>query len=207
MIPETGPGVRALLQHVLNKPFKVIIVTFVPEGTANWDVYFEPWLRKGDNVYGEDYVFLGFVAGTETGMRAFSQNMRSVINTDYYGTPIDDLPIMEGINHANQADVVITGGAFYCEEVVMQVQPIANTPIIIQCSAGGATGGMGFYPQTAIGILTGIRGGAEYEALVGRLGLATSTLDGIQVGMITMLIFIVLGNIIYLGTKKNGGEL
>ena len=88
----------------------------------------------------------------------------------------------------------------------MQIQSVANVPIVIQCSSGGATGGMSFYPDTAIGILTGIKGGAEYESLIGRKGVATATLDGNQAGMVGILFFILLGNITYLTQRGKERE-
>jgi hypothetical protein len=54
--------------------------------------------------YGVDYVFLGYVAGEETGLASFTANIRGVVSKDYYGTPIDNLPLMA---HGNPK----TGGA------------------------------------------------------------------------------------------------
>jgi hypothetical protein len=183
---------------------KVIIVTFVVDGPALWETYMKEYLRFKDNVYGEDYVFLGFVAGQETGMRAFATDVRSVMSTDSYGTSFDDLPIMKDFHSATDAVGIVCAGNFYSEQIIMQIQAVAGVPIVIQASGGGASAGMGFYPEPVIGMMAGIKGGAEYESLLGRLGLATSTLDGIQAGILGILFFIVLGNIVHFSKRSEG---
>jgi hypothetical protein len=52
------------------------------------------------------------------------------------------------------------------------------------------------------GMLTGIAGGAEYEALLGYPGLSTRAMDGISMGHLVIILFIILGNVFYLLGKR-----
>lgn len=205
MIPETGPGGRVLLQHLFNKNLKIIIISSNIEGPAAYETYLKPYLNMEGKEYGVDYVHIGFIAGADTGLIAFSNDLRSVVNEDHYGTPVNELPILDDFNNVHDASLLVAAGAGYMEHVVMVMQPIALTPLVIQGSAGGATGGMAFYPDTVNGLLTGIKGGAEYEFLIGIPGRAIATIDAMQAGTILIILTIVLGNIIEV-SKRTGGK-
>ncbi|MEM3848930.1 MAG: hypothetical protein QXS42_04135, partial [Zestosphaera sp.] len=63
--------------------------------------------------------------------------------------------------------------------------------------------------KQAIGMLTGQRSAAEYELLVGRKGLGVASMDAQSLTHALILVFIVVGNVVYWGkrlsSKKNGG--
>ena len=205
MIPETGPGGKALLQHLFNKNLKIIIVSFLVEGPVSYDAYLKPYLKMNGKEYGVDYVHLGYIAGAEKGMMSFANDVRSVVNEDNYGTQIDELSIMDNFNSMHDAALLVAVGSGYMENTVSIIQPVALTPIIVQGSAGGATGAMAFYPDTIKGLLTGIKGGAEYEYLIGRPGRAISSIDAVQMGTLLIVAFVVIGNILEF-TKQKGGS-
>jgi len=51
-----------------------------------------------DKVYGEDYVFLGYITGGESAIAQLASNIRSVYPVDHFGTPLDELSMMQGVN-------------------------------------------------------------------------------------------------------------
>jgi len=58
--------------------------------------------------YGEDYVYLGYIAGGETAIAALANDIKGVIAVDYYGTSIDQLPLMKYIGNANDIQLVLS---------------------------------------------------------------------------------------------------
>ena len=50
-----------------------------------------------DMVYGEDYVDLGFKTGNEGVIKLVANDLRTQYPQDARGTPIDDIPMMEGV--------------------------------------------------------------------------------------------------------------
>ncbi len=86
-----------ILVHLFAKPgIKFIGVSFAAPGPVNWetDLSLVPDNFKAMKKYGTDYVYLGFIPGDQSGSAAFCSNIRSIKTTDYYGTPIDQLPLM-----------------------------------------------------------------------------------------------------------------
>ena len=56
------------------------------------------------------------------------------------------------------------------------------------------------------GALKSSVGGAEYESLVGVLGLATTSIGGLSLNHLLIIFFIILGNIqFFLSRNKKGG--
>jgi uncharacterized membrane protein YtjA (UPF0391 family) len=55
-----------------------------------------------------------------------------------------------------------------------------------------------------VGIIPGLQGAAEYEALTGKLGFATVAMDSQSLAYILYTLAIVLGNIYYFAQKRSG---
>ncbi len=49
-----------------------------------------------NKVYGEDYVFLGYMTGGESVVAQLGSNITSVFPQDHFQTPYDDIPMLEG---------------------------------------------------------------------------------------------------------------
>jgi len=86
-----------VMAHLWEKPgIKIIAISFSAPGPVNWetmqDVLAPSTLKK--KTYGVDVVYLGYIPGDQSGIAAFCSNIRSVKTEDYYGTPIDDIPMM-----------------------------------------------------------------------------------------------------------------
>ncbi|MBS7651770.1 MAG: hypothetical protein QW638_04825 [Candidatus Bathyarchaeia archaeon] len=203
--PEMGPIAVAMTQHVFNKPdVKVIILAM---GRDEGPILAERTLRyvdKKGKEYGKDYVNLGFFAGGEAAMAAFARDIMGLVKRDYYGTPIENLPVMSGLKSLSDIDLFIClwSGTPGWVEYLRQWQ----TPYGIAC-VGGTLGvvGPGAQPYVAAGqlkgLVVGLRGGGEYEKLINKPGEATAGLDAISTTHILIFACVILGNIGYLATK------
>lgn len=207
---DQGYGLQAMLIHIFRRPIKFAVVGY----GVDYKVMFERALANiggspPDKVYGVDYVVLGMYARGEPGLAALAEDMW-VVRTDFYGTPLEEIPLMENFHHITDWDMIIDcsdgGTQFYR---VMRIWAGAHN-VQIYMVLSGATLPMvtAYYPDMIPGYLGGARGSAEYENLVMAPGRATVSMDSVSMIHIVILFFIILGNIGEYGKRiiKGGGE-
>ncbi|MEW5876219.1 MAG: hypothetical protein AB1752_13700 [Candidatus Zixiibacteriota bacterium] len=162
--------------------------------------------RTGEKMQsGVDYVFLGYKPYPALIILGMGQNYRIPFPSDYYGVPLDSLPMMANIQNYDHVKAIINiSGTSATDWWISYGNGRYKVPLAI-----GVTGVMAtdYYPylQTGqlFGILGGLKGAAEYETLAGNPGKAV---EGMKVQMIAHLIiilFIVVGNIGYFATRKD----
>ena len=123
-----------------------------------------------DMVYGEDYVDLGFKTGNEGVIKLVANDLRTQYPQDARGTPIDDIPMMEGVASIRDFDVIMNVSAGYPGTKEWVQYAVASAPDDVKLVAG-CTGVQApllypYYPQQMSGLLAAIKGAAEYESLV-----------------------------------------
>ena len=216
-IPELYPHAIAFLHHLFQKPVKVAIIAIWQEGSLVGEMALKDLCGGKDprtgieeiygKKYGEDWVFLGWIPGGETGMRAFGQDMHTAAPADFWGTPIDQLPMMANIRTAEDVDLLISieSGTPGAPEWVRQWWSVYGTPMIVAIVAVGAPE---LVPLRQAGqilaLLPGVRAAAEYEKLIGRPGLGTSQADALSTSHILVIIFVIIGNIAYFNLRMRG---
>jgi hypothetical protein len=207
MYPDAQAATRAVLIHLFRRPIKFVLWHSGPDGP----MLFNNEIKNVDTsskVYGEDYVYLPYVGGGENTLAAIAENFRGVFSVDIYGTPIDEIPIMENINIAEDFDLILvladSGGAdtwAVRQWTIPHGVPEGGTPISIS------------YPDLIpywesgliVGMTNGVRGGGEYELLIGVPGPGLRRTDVLSSVHLLFVGLILVGNIReYL--KKQGGE-
>ncbi len=154
--------------------------------------------------YGDDYVNIGFFAGAEAAMASFASDIPGLVKVDYYGTPIDQLSVMDGLMDLNDIDLFIClwSGTPGWGEYLRQWYTPYEIPVI-----GGTLGinGPGAAPYVAAGqlkgLVVGLRGGAEYEKLINKPGEAISGMDAITTSHLLVIAFVIFGNIGYFASR------
>jgi len=197
-IYETSAAFMAFLTQIKNKDVKLIIF---PLSTDS--LMFEPWAVKVtgfDKVkeYGKDWVVLNYVpGGADITLPAFMTNIRGLCRTDVYGRPLDELPIFKTVNSYKDITLWVDCGANSIPSLARYVAPY-KVPIL--GFVHSAYYGM-FQPYIAAGqvyeMTNGIRGGGEYEKLVGYTpwNLGTVTMDSYQLYSIYILALVIIANI------------
>jgi len=61
-------------------------------------------------VYGKDYVILPFVPGEEAGLVSFASDIHATCRTDFFGHPIDSLPLMQKVRTLKDANFILFMG-------------------------------------------------------------------------------------------------
>ena len=201
--PEIAPAMVATMRHLVKRQVKIVIWGFSTDQDITLDMIKSnvPELETKYK-YGEDWVYMGYLAGGETAVAALASDVHSVFKADKYGTPIEKLPLIQRVKSAKDIDLVLTVDTgsyilFYIRHWnVGKGTPIAEIGIAMQADM------VVYYPANLVGLLIGVRGGAEYEKLIGRLGGGTTTMDAINISHLLFIVAIVLANVGYVMTRR-----
>ncbi len=207
---EVGPFAVAVFHHIFKRGgLKVIAMSTSNEGPLLFDkVIAEVNPSQYGKKYGVDYIHIGYIAGTETGMAAVGKNIRATTTTDYKGTPLDQYSIMNGINEAKDFSLLIcyTTGGDQSEGWVRQWYTTYKTPYLC-CPIAMMVPTMLPYQKAGqiVSLCSGAQSG-QMELLVHVPGRGIKSADVISMTHILCLALVVVGNIAYFGKKFSGGK-
>ena len=206
---ECHPSVTACTKLLFREGAKIIFmgVHYDVELTYNklLDTVSEDFAGK---VYGEDYVFLGYITGGESAAAQLASNIRTVYPEDHFGTSLDDIPMMDGINSVHEIDGVLSsdtgdwGGHFLTQWQAAYGTKMAEIGIAMNASTDLPRWLAGNF----FGVSVGSRGGAELEKLIGELGEATTSMDSISVSHVLLVLAVLVANVGVLYDKYAGGN-
>ena len=204
--PENHPMTISVLRHLFKNDHKVFVTCLWPDGQfMAQDALKQVADEEFGKVYGEDYVFLGFRPGNEAVVKGIVSNIRKLYTVDVYQTKIDEIPLMEGVNKFSDFAFLFSASAGY-PGTIEWVQYAAD-PTGIPMSSGVTSIQVNEvmpYVQSGqiIGVLAGMPGAAEYEALLGQKGSATSGMDAQSIAHLVIVLFIILGNAAFFIERK-----
>ena len=206
---ETSAAFISFLTQIKDNNMKLIIFPLHADS-----LMFEPWAISvsgfdQENEYGENWVVLNFIpGGAAITLPAFCADIRNLVATDLYGTPIDDLPIFDNVNNAEDFDLWVDCGANSMCNLVRYVAP-QDVPIIGFVHSDYYPMFQSFVAAGQVDALTnGIRGGAEYELLVGKTAwnLGTITMDAYQFLSVFVVVLVLLMNVSIKASEKKRGR-
>ena len=206
--PEIHPMVTSLLHHLfsLNKGHKVYVVCLWPDGQFMAEEALEEVaVEKYGLTYGEDFVLLGFRPGAEAVVKGIVSDLRKLYTIDAKGTMLKDIPMMEGVSRFEDFDFLFSGSAGYpgTTEWVLFASDPTGVPMSTGTTSIQVNEMMPYVLGGQIkGILAGMPGAAEYEALIKEPGIATSGMDAQSVAHFVIVLFIFFGNLGYYIDRK-----
>jgi len=208
MLPDVEPIYMATWKILLSRPVKFLVLIQHPDSPSIIQYEFErlkPYIDEYGKEYGVDYMFFPYISMTEAAEISFTENIRDIFTEDLFGTPLDELPIMENIHSAHDFDLVISMSPEY--DTRRYYVPY-GIPLICW---GTGTGLLPFVPPyygySVLGYCGGASQGGELELYSGFLGEGVKYNDAKNLAIIGLMVFIVVGNIAYFGEKlSKGGE-
>lgn len=204
---ENYPMHLAAVRHLMRRNMKIIALALYPAGPPLTDQVLAIAGEEFGKQPGVDYVNLGYKVGNELVMSSMGQSIPRTFPVDKAGTPVDQIPVMRGIQNYGQIKLLISISAGYpgTKEWVQQVVSRFHLPMIAGVTAVSAPE---YYPYLQAGQLQGLLGGmagaAEYEVLVEAPGLATRGMDAQSLAHVFIAFMIVLGNLAFLPAGKPG---
>jgi hypothetical protein len=208
--PELGPMAVAVYHHIFKRGgIKVVVMSTSIEGTLLFDkVIAELNPSQYGKQYGVDYIHIGYIAGTESAMAAVGKSIRATTTTDYKGTPLDQYPIMQGVNEAADFDLLIcyTTGGDQSEGWVRQWYTTYKTPYLC-CVIAMMVPTMLPYQKAGqiVSLVSGAQAG-QMELLVHVPGRGIKSADVITMTHLLCIALVVVGNVAYFGKKFSGGK-
>ncbi len=211
---ELQPMLGAVLRQVIAKNPKIVFVSTINTGPAMFErlkAYVPDVFAKLKE--GEDYVYLGFLTGTETAVASLGKGMKEFVAQDNYGKPTANMPIFNIIDKATDVNLVlvVTSSFDAIEYWVRQWETPYTIPLLFLVLSVIAPSAQPFVSAgQAVGMLSGQKAAAEYELLIGRPGSAVAATDAQSGAHMLIITYIILGNLLYWPmrprTKKGQGK-
>jgi len=210
--PELQPMAESFFRYCFDHDLKIIIMGLWPQGPQQANLalekilHQEPYASMGLE-YGVDYVNLGFQSGNEFVIQRMGSDFRSMFATDYSGRFYDDLPLMRNVKNFSNIDYVYNLSAGY-PGTVEWVQVAVDRYGVIMGAGNTAVQAPQCYPYLRsgqlLGILGGMNGAAEFEALTGTIGKGTKFMLSQSFAHMIVIAFIIIGNAAFImGGRKS----
>ncbi len=203
-MPELQPMAVALARHVLSRNLRLIGISLYPQGTSLCQQAFMKAASEYGAKEGVDWVNLGYRPGYQSVVLGMGTDLTKVYRADHKGTPISELPVMNGIRNYDDIALVIdlASGATPGMWIAYAGARFHQT------LAAGITAVMAtdYYPYLQsgqlIGLINGLKGAAEYEVLINKRDLAALGMTSQSIAHLTIILFVILGNIGYFATRS-----
>jgi len=208
---ETGPQTQSIIHACFQNKKKFVIMNLQPPmGVKLANDLAQEAAKEYGAAYGVDWANWGYKYGYENVLMALAKNIPNAIGDDFYGTPVAELPIMEGVTDIHQVGlvVIVTGLSAMTEMWIGLIQGPYKTPLAAAYTAVMAPI---YYPyldsDQLKGMLVGAKGAAELEVMVDRPGKAVAIMNVQSWAHVLIVVLIILGNLGYLfGRSRNAGR-
>ncbi|MBL7014498.1 MAG: hypothetical protein ISR83_08760 [Candidatus Marinimicrobia bacterium] len=205
--PELHPMVFGIVRHLLKNEHKIYITCLWPDGQFMAEDLIEKVIEVEfpNKSYGEDYVLLGFRPGGEAVIKGIVGNIRKLYTVDARGSAVNDIPMMIGVNKFIDFDFLFSASAGFpgTVEWVQYASDPTGVPMSTGTTSIQVNEVMPYVQGGQVnGILAGMPGAAEYEALIGVPGIGTSGMDAQSIAHIVIVLFIIFGNVAYFVERK-----
>ncbi|MGC9317012.1 MAG: hypothetical protein ACP5KN_03120 [Armatimonadota bacterium] len=106
-MPELHPQARAVIRHCLQRDLRVITMSLNPQGTALARDLLATVAAEVGAEEGVDCVNLGFKPGVSQVILGLGESIPTVYPTTADGRPIDEVPVMEGVETYDDVALLI----------------------------------------------------------------------------------------------------
>lgn len=203
---ELQPMALALLHHCFKKDINVIAMTLYPAGTGLAENAINEISKIYGKEMGQDFVFLGFKAGSSLVILNMGEDLYTAFPKDFYGSQTAGMPVLKGVSSLRDIDyaVDLTAGGIY-EAWIVYGKEKYNFDLGVGCTA---VMGPEMYPfiqsNQLTGFMGGLKGAAEYETLINHKDRAVAGMSPQSAAHLLVVCFIIFGNFIYFmsGRKK-----
>jgi hypothetical protein len=203
---ELTPMAVAVLRHCFQKGIRVLVVSLQYSGQGAGiasDVVPRIAAEYG-RVKNVDWAFLGFQPNAFFAMLQMGESIPRTFPRDYYGTPVGEIPLMQSIQNYDQIPAVFTMASTAVGEYwIVYAGTRYGVKIVAGLTAVYVADIQPYFQTGQLkGILGGLKGAAEYEKRVNHLGDGMAGMRSQKIVHYMIILFIVLGNIAYLSTRR-----
>jgi hypothetical protein len=201
---ELQPMAIAFLHHCFNRDLKVIAMTLYPGAPGLVEQALNMVASQYQKQNGEDYVFLGYKPGGASLIINMGENLYSAFPKDFYGNDTMSLPVLRGVDSLRKIDYLFDLAAGTTIETWIVY---GKEKYRFELGAGcTAVMGPDMYPflqsKQLTGLLSGLKGAAEYETLVNKKASAVNGMRSQSVVHALIVLFVISGNIMYFASRR-----
>jgi hypothetical protein len=201
---ENRPQLVAVARHLIRRGIKFAILSINSAQSPQLaQTAIEEAIRAegGDTrwQYGRDWVNLGFKIGEDAWLNSFSKDVSKMITEDWKAVPLSRIPMMQGVRNfgpEGQISMLIDITGSNTIEKWYQFLSTTNVKIGLTCTAVMAPEQYPFLDSGQLsGLLTGMKGAAEYEQLLNAPGQGMPMMAGQSFAHLYIFLLILLGNV------------
>ena len=206
--PELQPMALSLLRHCFSRGIKVVAICLMPDAPGLAEQALTTAAGEYDREVGSDYVFMGYKPGFASVLINMGQDFKSAFPKDRWGTPTEELPVTRHVDSLKDFDAVIDLAAGATPEMwIAYGQEKFKFPLGVGCTAVMAPDLFPFLQSGQMtGLIGGLAGAAEYETLIETPGTATIGMRPQSVTHLVLILFILLGNVMYFLTRRRAAR-
>ncbi|MGC4047925.1 MAG: hypothetical protein QM758_29370 [Armatimonas sp.] len=209
-LAENQSQCEATMKHLMKKKLKFALFSFTDPQGRDLSLRLAQRLAPEYNYkYGEDWCSFGFrpSSGIDQTVKTMSNDLLGGIVTDVNRAPIGSLPMMKTVKSADEVGMVIHFASSDSLDIWLQyfarpdksALPVLYAPTSIMAPQA--------YPLLRSGqlkgMLTGLKGAIEYEALLKEPGFATNASASLSWAHFLIILLVVMGNVgMYLEKKR-----
>jgi hypothetical protein len=194
----------AIGRQLFAKDARIVFAGFDPNAPEIYKLLINDIGVPKGKVYGVDYVFLGYIPGREIGIASYAKDVHALLSVDYFGTPLQNLPLMNEVKNIKDFSLVIS---FSSHELpinyIQQIYVPYHVRVAVVVIGVFEPTIKPYYPDQIVGFLSTPRQGAEYELLLHMPGIGVADFDAQTIAHAILLIFIVAGNLIVLKRRRS----
>lgn len=206
-VPELLPSVKAAAKLAFEKGAKIICAGTYAEGAGLGFPAVKEVADKMGKSYGVDYCNLGYRPGGVVFIEKASANLyEACVGTDNAGNRFEDIPMLADVPSLAAVDLIfIYASGGYEKEYIKVVGDRFGVPILSADVAVDVPNTIPFVKSGQLkGLITGMRGSAEFEILAKMPGSAVAGMDAQSLSHVLIILFIALGNIGFILSRKGG---
>jgi hypothetical protein len=201
---ENRPQLVAVVRHLIRRKLKFALLAIANPNApqlADTEVRRAIELEHAGAAYpyGEGWVNLGYKVANEPWFRSFAQDISDAAKEDFHSTPVSQIPVMKGVHKFGpdgQVSMVIdiTGS----DTISSWYQYLGPSKVLIGlgCTAVMAPEQYPYLDSNQLsGLLTGMKGAAEYEQLIDAPGSGLPAMAGQSFAHLYIFLLILLGNL------------
>ena len=207
--PEMVPMVSAVIRHLYSRDLKIVALCLWPEAVGLGQPVLESLAEEYGKEYGKDYVFLGYKPGAASVIINLGQDLHSAFPRDTQGTALTDMELTKWVHSLRDFGLVFDFAAG--DSIEFWWIPFGQEKYKFSFAAGcTAVMAPDLYPflqsRQLKGLLGGLAGAAEYEALVGYPARGHSGMQPQSVTHLIIILSIVLGNAVYFASRRRSAR-
>jgi hypothetical protein len=205
-IGENLPQLEAVIRHLMRKKVRFTIISIEPQARDISYRFVSRFTREGGYEYGKDWAHFGFIPSLVVGIKGMVKDLPATIKQDIRGTPISQLPVMQGVKTLADYKMVIDITPSGTVPAWIAYRPKNLIVLFCPTSVMAAEAYTFLDSGQVAGMLTGAIGAQDYEQLLQREGLGTTFGNAISFSHALIIFFIILGNLaLFMSRRAQGG--